>query len=240
MAEDNAPEAEQFDIFEWSPEEQAWRTVNAPSASPSTISDITSGAYFQRGANVYRAVDSAYVGRIAYVRGATIERGTQGTVLLNNRVPRAQVSQVMGGERQPRMVITGDITALGDTAENPINRTISLAPRGDLVYVNDAIGSGRARYQKVIAPAAGIRAPQRLSNGMRLATAEEMVIRGMAGYLARNAAAAVERAKIAGVDRGDGVLTTDGSEIVRILAANLQYETVITTVLGEGNPVVIG
>jgi len=138
------------------------------------------------------------------------------------------------------MVITGDITALGDTAENPINRTISLAPRGDLVYVNDAIGSGRARYQKVIAPAAGIRAPQRLSNGMRLATAEEMVIRGMAGYLARNAAAAVERAKIAGVDRGDGVLTTDGSEIVRILAANLQYETVITTVLGEGNPVVIG
>lgn len=239
MADDDILEAEQFDTYIWIPEEQAWRPVNAPSATPESLEDVTAGAFFQRGANVYRSVDSAYVGRIAHVSGSTIERGSQGTVLLNNRVPRHRIDDPMGADRQPRMVIKGDLTALGDTTENPINRVISLAPRGDLVYVNDAIGAGKARYQRVIAPAAGIAAPLRLSNGMRLATAEELIIRGLAGYLARNATAAIERAKLEGIDRGDGTKTIDGSEIVRILAANLEYETVVSYVLGDSNPVVI-
>lgn len=239
MPDDDVLEAEQFDTYIWIPEEQAWRPINAPSATPESLEDVTSGTYFQRGANVYRSVDSAYVGRIAHVSGATIERGSQGTVLLNNRVPRHRIDDPMGADRQPRMVVTGDLTALGDTQENPINRIISLAPRGDLVYVNDQIGSGKARYQRVIAPAAGIPAPLRLSNGLRLATAEELVIRGLAGYFARNATAVIERAKLEGVDRGDGTKTIDGSEIVRILAASLEYDTVVTTILGESNPVVI-
>lgn len=222
-----------FDTFQYVPESQAWQLVSSPSSPAVSLEELTSGAFFQRGPNLYRSVDSAYVGRVAYVSGATIERGTQGSVVLNNRVPLARVDDNMGETRQPRLVINGNLSHLGDTQDNPINRIISLAPRGDLVYVREDVASGKARYQKVIAPALGEPVARRLSNGWRLATAEEMVIRGMAGWLARNATAAIERAKLEGIDRGDGTKTTDGSEIVRILAADLSVEPVVTQILTE-------
>lgn len=231
----NQPDVpEQFDSFNYIPELQGWQRADSPSSDVLPLEVITEGRVFQRGPNLYRSGDSAYLGRVAYVRGATLERGSQGTFLLNNRVPRARVDDPMAVDRQPRLVISGDLTVLGDTVENPINRTISLAPRGELVYVKDDVPSGKERYAKTLAPAPGEPVPQRLVTGWRLATSEELILRGIAGYLARNATAVIERMKLAGLDLGDGTVTTSGSEIVRILAAQLDVSPVITYVLGEG------
>lgn len=226
-------QAEYFSRYVYAPETQSWVLPGASLESGRSLEDITAGRVFQRGPNLYRAADSAYVGRVAYVRGSILEVGTQGSILLNNNVPRSRIDDPMSADRQPRAVVTGDITGLGDTPTSPLNRIISLAPRGELVYVKDELASGRERYSKQIAPVRGEPVAQRLVTGWRLATSEELLIRGVAGYLARNASVALERWKIGGYTKADGTTTTNGSEIVRDLAANLSVQPVITYVLGE-------
>lgn len=231
MPDDFEPEV--FNTYVYDPERNAYYGGGYTREQPASLEELTDGKFFQRGPNLYRTGDSAYVGRVAYSRGATVEVGSQGSVLLNNRVERSRVDDPMAPDRQPRLVITGDITHLGDTQENPINRVISLAPRGELVYVKDDVPSGRERYSRQLAPAPGEPVPQRLVTGWRLATADEMVLRGVAGYLSRNAFAALDALKREGVERPDGTVTRNGSEIVRILAARLDVEPVITYALGE-------
>ena len=228
---ENVPE--QFDRFTYDPTTQGWQQTDSPNLPTQSLEQVTDGAFFERGHNVYRASDSAYMGRVAYVSGAMIERGSRGSVLLNNVVPRSRVADPMSPNRQPRVVISGDLGHLGDSHSTPINRIISLAPQGELVYVNDAVASGKSRYQRMIAPAPGEPVPQRLVTGWRLATSEEMIVRGVAGWLARNATVAMERFKLDGMELPDGSLTTSGSEIVKALAANLSVTPVLTYVLGE-------
>lgn len=141
----------------------------------------------------------------------------------------------MASNRQPRLVITGDISHLGDSQEQQLNRIISLAPRGELVYVKDEIASGKERYVKQLTPAIGEQVPTRLATGWRLATSEELIVRGVAGYLARNAFAALEKFKMEGYALADGTVTTDGSAIVKAIAADISVQPVITYVLDEGN-----
>jgi len=219
--------------FDYVPAELGWRLRDDIGGPTMSLESITEGRIFQRGPNLYRTGDSAYMGRVAYSSGATLEVGSRGSAFLNNYTTRARVDDPMAWDRQPRAILIGDITHLGDSAANPINRTISLAPRGELVYVREEIAAGRQRYVKVLAPAPGEPVPQRLAAGWRLATAEELLIRGVAGYLARNATAVVERAKLAGLTREDGTTTTNGSEIVHILAATLKVQPVITYALHE-------
>ncbi len=225
--------SEQFTHYTYVPESQGWLVAGGPPESAGPLEQITEGRFFQRGPNLYRSSDSGYVGRVAYVRGSVLEVGSQGSVLLSNTVPRARIDDPLGVDRQPRAVVTGDLGQLGDTTTVPINRIISLAPRGELVYVRDEITSGKERYVKVLTPARGEPVPQRLATGWRLATSEELLIRGVAGYLARNASAALEQWKIGGFTLADGTTTTNGSEIVNALAASLSITPVITYVLGE-------
>lgn len=232
MPDDFEPEV--FNTYAYDPESGGYYGGGYTREQPASIEELTNGKFFQRGPNLYRTGDSAYVGRVAFVRGTTLEVGTQGSVLLNNRVERSRIDDPMAADRQPRVVISGDLSALGDTQDNPINRVISLAPRGELVYVREDIPTGRERYSRQLAPLPGEPVPQRLVTGWRLATSEELLIRGVAGYLARNAFAALDALKREGVERPDGSVTTDGSEIVRILAARLDVQPVITYVLGEG------
>ena len=208
---------------------------DALSSPTMSLEEITEGRVFQRGPNIYRTGDSAYLGRVAYVRGATLERGNRGSIFLNNFAERARIDDPMAFDRQPRAIIQGDLSHLGDTSANPINRVISLAPHGELVYVRDEVASGKQRYVKVLAPAPGQPVAQVLVTGWRLATAEELLIRGVAGYLARNATAVLEKLRLEGLTREDGTVTTNGSEIVRILAANLSIQPVITYALAVGD-----
>jgi hypothetical protein len=226
-------EAETFFSYDYVPEELGWRPRGDAEGPTQSLAEITEGRLFQRGANIYRTGDSAYMGRVAYSRGATLETGTRGSFFLNNYTTRARVDDPMAWDRQPRAILTGDIRHLGDAQDNPINRTISLAPRGELVYVRDDIPAGRQRYVKVLAPAPGEPVPARLAAGWRLATSEELIIRGLAGYLARNATAVVERMKLEGLELEDGTRTTSGSEIVKALAASLHVQPVITYALHE-------
>lgn len=231
MPDDFEPEV--FNTYVYDPESGGYYGGGYTREQPASLEELTNGKFFQRGPNLYRTGDSAYVGRVAFSRGATVEIGTQGSVLLNNRVERSRIDDPMAPDRQPRVVITGDLTHLGDSQESPINRVISLAPRGELLYVKDDVPSGRERYSAQLAPAPGEPVAQRLVTGWRLATAEEMLVRGVAGYLARNAFAALDALKREGLEKDDGTVTTDGSEIVRILAARLDVQPVITYVLGE-------
>lgn len=229
--DDLSGQAETFAGFEYIPQQQGWRLRDTPSSAVRSLEDITFGAVFQRGPNIYRTGDSAYLGRVATVAGSTLEVGSMGTVLLNNRVPRSRVDDPLAVDRQPRAMVSGTLPGLGDVASLPINRVISLAPRGELVYVLDRPSEGLPKYQRVLAPAPGEPVPQRLSTGYRLATSEELLVRGVAGWLTRNASALVERLKLAGMEREDGTITNSGSEIVRLLALELDIQPVITYVL---------
>lgn len=225
------PVAEFFTHYDYAPEVQGWLLSGQSITGAQSLESITEGRFFQRGPNIYRSGTSEYVGRVAFVRGATVEVGTGGTVLLNNAVPRSRVDDPLAPNRQPRLVVTGDISHLGDTVERALNRTISLAPRGELIYVDDNIASGKQRYSKQIAPFPGEPVPQRLVTGWRLATSEELIIRGVAGYLARNASAAMNAFKLGGFTKADGTTTTNGSEIVQAIAATLDVQPLITYIL---------
>lgn len=227
-------QAEQFTHYVYVPASRGWKIQGLPDESAADIEQITDGVIFQRGDNLYRTHLSEYVGRVAPVSGSILEVGSQGSILLSNAVPRSRVDDPMAADRLPRLSIVGDITALGDSPTNPINRIISLAPVGELVYVRDDVASGKERYSKQLTPAPGEPVPQKLVSGWRLATSEELILRGVAGYLARNAAAALERWKLEGYTLPDGTVTTDGSEIVKAVAASIQVQPLITYLLSGG------
>lgn len=227
----NEVQAEQFTHYLYVPGLRAWKIQGLPDETAASISDITEGRIFQRGDNLYRTHLSEYVGRVAPVSGSILEVGSQGSLLLSNGVPRSRVDDPLAADRLPRLSITGDLSALGDSASNPINRIISLAPVGEIVYVKDDVPSGKERYSKQLTPAPGEPVPQRLVTGWRLATSEELILRGVAGFLARNASAALERWKLEGYTLADGTVTTDGSEIVKAVAASITVQPLITYIL---------
>lgn len=227
-------QAEQFTHYVYVSGLRAFKIRGLPDETAAPIEQVTNGIIFQRGDNLYRTYLSEYVGRVAPVSGSILEVGSQGSVLLSNGVPRSRVDDPMAADRLPRLAITGDITHLGDSVTNPINRIISLAPVGELVYVKDDVPSGKERYSKQLTPAAGEPVPQRLVTGWRLATSEELILRGVAGYLARNASSALERWKLEGYTLPDGTVTTSGSEIVRAVAASLTVQPLITYILSSG------
>lgn len=224
-------QAEQFTHYQYVPSLRAWKVSGLPDESAASIEQVTQGVIFQRGDNLYRTYLSEYVGRVAPVSGSILEVGSQGSLLLSNSVPRSRVDDPMAADRLPRLSITGDITALGDSPTSPINRIISLAPIGELVYVKDDVPSGKERYVKQLTPSPGEPVPQRLATGWRLATSEELILRGVAGFLARNASAALERWKLEGYTLPDGTVTTDGSEIVKAVAASITVQPLVTYIL---------
>lgn len=226
-------QAEQFTHYTYVPSTGLWVVRGLPDEQAQPIEAITDGVIFQRGTNLYRTHLSEYVGRVAPVSGSILEVGSQGSILLSNAVARSRVDDPMAADRLPRLHVTGDISALGDSPTQPLNRIISLAPIGELVYVRDEVPAGKERYVKQLTPAAGEPVPQRLATGWRLATSEELILRGVAGYLARNASSALERWKLDGYTLPDGTVTTSGSEIVRALAASLVVQPLITYILSS-------
>jgi len=137
----------------------------------------------------------------------------------------------MGTRAIPRLYVRGDLTALGETEGEPINRVITLAPRGELIYVNDRIPAGKARYSRLNAGIFGEGPIAEVNELGRLATSEELIRRGVAGWLARNAGAAVERLKLTGMTLPDGTTTVNGSDIVNAIAANISVTPIVTYVL---------
>lgn len=227
-------EAEQFTHYIYVPQSRAFKIRGLPDATAAPLEQISNGVLFQRGDNIYRTHLSEYVGRVAPISGSILEVGSQGSLLLSNGVPRSRVDDPMSANRLPRLAISGDLSMIGDSPTSPINRIISLAPVGELVYVKEDVPSGKERYSKQLTPAPGEPVPQRLVTGWRLATSEELIVRGVAGYLARNAAAAVEKWKLEGYTLPDGTITTNGSEIVKAVAATIQIQPLITYILSSG------
>lgn len=139
----------------------------------------------------------------------------------------------MGTRAIPRLYVQGDLTSLGETEGKPMNRVITLAPRGELIYVNDAIPSGKSRYTRLSAGIFGEGPIAQVNEFGRLATSEELIRRGVAGWLARNAIGAVERLKLTGITLPDGTTTVSGSEIVKAIAANISVTPIVTYVLSS-------
>lgn len=125
----------------------------------------------------------------------------------------------------------GNLAPFGDTAEQPINRIITLAPRGSVIYVNDEIPRGKQRYTRIDAGIFGEPGPPMTNEFGRLAGPEDLIRRGVAGWLARNAIGAVERLKLSGMTLPDGTTTVSGSEIVKAIAAQVSVTPIVTYVL---------
>lgn len=156
-----------------------------------------------------------------------------GTIMLHNVVSKDRLQASMGTKAIPSAQIVGNLAALGIGEGVDINRFITLAPRGSVLYVNDSIPSGKARYTRVDTAVYGDMSPPLVNDLGRLATSDQLLARGVAGWIARNAAAALDRLKLSGYTLSDGKTTTSGSEIVRAIAANITVTPLVTYLLTE-------
>lgn len=204
------------------------------SESARNLMELTGGRLDVAGGNLVDGASRRILGRIATTRGSSIEVGTRGTVLLNNSVPRSRLFQAMGSEAIPRAQITGDLTVFGDAFPTDVTRTITLAPRGSVIYVDDGKLPGKGAYSSVRSAIFGDVGPPARNNLGRIATSQDLLIRGVAGWLSRNAPKAIERLKLGGFELPDGTVTVSGSDIVRAIAANIAVTPMITYVIQEG------
>lgn len=224
-------DVETFSTYNYHPESETFRLSGAPVEHARTLLDITRGRFSAIGGTIRDTSVGRFVGRLATTLGAFLEVGSQGTILLSNIRPRSDLQDAMGTHAIPRLYLQGDLSAFGDSEETPVNRIVTLAPRGSVIYVNDAIPSGKARYTRIDAGVFGEAPPPATNEFGRLATAEDLIRRGVAGWLARNATGAVERLKLAGLTLPDGTTTVSGSEIVKAIAANVSVTPLVTYVL---------
>lgn len=186
------------------------------------------------GSNIHDMETGRIVGRVATSAGATMEVGSDGTVLLNNVVDKRRLTQVMGSDAIPRAYIEGDLSVFGATFPTDVSRTITLAPRGQVLYVDDSKRPGKGAYAGVRSAVFGAQGPPQTNSLGRIATSEDLLIRGVAGWLGRNAPSAIERLKLGGFTLPDGTQTISGSDIVRAIAANISVTPIVTYVLQSG------
>ena len=227
-------DVEQFTRWEYDPASQAFILPGAPESSAVGIDVLTEGHIYQRGSNLHNANTGRFVGRLSTVHPASLEVGNRGTVLLNNRVPLRTILDPRAAVALPRLEITGGLEALGGEISAEVSRTVSLSGRSEVVYVNDQIASGKAKYSRFPKAIFGDQGPPLTNEFGRLAQPEDLVKRSIAGWLARNASTLLERAKVGGFTLPDGTVTTQGSEIVKALAASITVAPIITYVLREG------
>lgn len=199
-----------------------------------SLHEITNGRLDMAGANIVDPATRRFIGRIANVSGASLDVGTAGTVLLNNNVPKSRLADAMGGDAIPRALIQGNLGVFGEAFPEDVNRTITLAPRGQVIYVDSTKLPGRSAYSRVRSAVFGEQGAPKSNQLGTLATSEELLVRGVAGWLSRNAPAAIERLKLDGFELPDGTVTVSGSDIVRAIAANISVQPVVTYVLIEG------
>lgn len=227
-------DAVQFTHYEYDVELGGFLRPGDPSEFAQSLSDLTSGRLRQAGTGIIDTGTGRFVGSISRQGGASIDVGTDGTVLLNNAVSRARLREVMGTSAIPRAIITGDLSVLGSGLSADINRTITLSPQGQVIYVDRAKLPGKGAYSRVNTQVFGEGGPPLKNSLGELITADEMLTRGVAGWLSRNAPGAVDRLKLTGVQLPDGTTSVSGSDIVRAIAANISVTPVVTYVLREG------
>lgn len=224
-------EQELFDRFEYRPELGGFLLAGSPSDQVQTLESLSGGDFRLSGGSIIDTSRNRIIGNLSASRGAIVLRGTQGTTLLSNIVDKSRLQSAMGSHAMPAALIEGDLSLLGIGADQEVNRYVTLAPRNSVIYVDDAIPSGKARYHRLDVGIFGD-APVPLTSSLgRLATADDLLVRGVAGWLSRVAPAIVNRTKLTGVTLPDGKTTTNGSEIVRAIAANISITPLVTYVL---------
>lgn len=226
-------QAEQFDTYNFVAESGAFRLQEAPTSDLRDLSDLTSGRFRLAGTGIVDTSTNRFVGNLSRSAQTTISVGTLGTVMLHNVVQRARLQGAMGTAAIPSAMITGDLNAVGLNAGESVNRFITLAPRNSVMYIDTSKPTGRGRYTRIDSGVFGDMAPPLQNEFGRLATSDELIVRGVAGWMSRNAPAALDRLKLAGYTLPDGTVTTAGSEIVRAIAANIQVTPMVTYILGE-------
>lgn len=224
-------EQELFDTFEYRAELGGFLLQGAPVGEVQSLRELTEGRFHMAGNAIVDSQRNRIIGNLSASRGATISRGTQGTIFLNNAVQESRLAESMGSRAIPRAMVSGDLSLLGVAAGETVNRMITLTPLGHLIYVNDAIPSGRARYTAIDAGVFGEVSPPLKNEFGRLATSEDLLKRGVAGWLSRNAPAAIDRLKQSGVTLDDGTVSTNGSDIVRAIAANITVTPILSYLL---------
>jgi hypothetical protein len=224
-------DVEFFDTWHYQPERESFNLEGGLPQHARSLLDITGGRFNITSGRIQDASSGRFVARIATTLGAFLEVGSKGTILLSNIRPTSQLRDTMGTRAIPRLYVQGDLASLGETEAQPINRVITLAPRGELIYVNDRIPSGKSRYARLNAGVFGGGPIAEVNELGRLASSEELIRRGVAGWLARNAIGAVERLKLTGITLPDGTTTVSGSEIVKAIAANIAVTPIVTYVL---------
>lgn len=230
-----SPDAVQFTHYEYVPELGGFLRPGDPSEFASSLHELTLGQFSQSGRAIIDTSSRRIVGNISQRAGTSIDVGTDGTLLLNNTVTKAQLRNVMGTSAIPRAIIAGDLSVLTGGPGIDVNRTITLAPQGQVIYVDESKLPGKGAYNRVNTQVFGDDGPPLKNSLGSLITADQMLVRGVAGWLSRNAPAAVERLKLTGVTLPDGRQSTNGSDIVRAIAANISVTPVVTYVLREGN-----
>lgn len=223
-----------FTHYEYQPGSGGFLEPGQPSEFAASLHELTNGQFTLAGRAIINTNTHRIVGSISTAGGSSIELGTDGTILLNNVVQASRLREVMGTNAIPRAIVNGDLSVFGSAFPSDINRTITLAPHGAVIYVNDSVQSGKGRYTRVDSAVYGEGGPPLTNSLGRLATSKDLLVRGVAGWLSRNAPQAVDRLKLQGVTMPDGKVSTNGSDIVRAIAANISVTPVITYMLRQG------
>lgn len=225
-------QAESFDVYDYLPALGGFRLHAAPSSSMRSLRDISSGRFDLRGTAIVDTARNRIVGNLSRREQTHLSVGTEGSILLHNVVARERLREAMGSGAIPSALVTGNLGLVGVPAGEEINRFITLAPRNALLYVDESKPPGKGRYTRIDAGVFGDISPPLTNEFGRLATPEQLMVRGVAGWLSRNAPAALDRLKLGGFTLSDGTVTTNGSEIVRAIAANISVTPLVTYVLG--------
>lgn len=226
---------ETFSRYTYDPDSGGWAWEGAESPVPVGIEEVTGGAIFQRGPNLYESGTSRYIGRVAFARGSVLEVGSYGSVLLTNAREQYQVGRDAGPERQYRAVVQGDFGAIGLPGTELVNRTISLTPFGAGIYARGDVPPSKERYVRLqLAERDTVNAPASVGE-YQLVHSRELVQRGLVGWVSRNLSAQIDRA-VTEARAGEGAFAgMTGSEIVKMIAANITVTPAITYVLRRGS-----
>ena len=205
----------------------------ASHADVRSLGELTEDRFVTAGTAILDTAMRRIVGNLSVSYVTHVSLGTEGTILLHNVVPKQRLAEAMGTHAIPSALVVGDMSLLGVEASEEINRFITLAPRGSVIYVDERKPSGKGRYTRVDTGVFGDVPPPLVNEFGRLATPDDLLIRGVAGWLARNAPNALNRLKIGGFTMPDGTQTVSGSDIVRAIAANISVTPLVTYVIAE-------
>lgn len=233
--------SESFSTWDFDPATGAWHSRDNPEGFVQSLESLTEGQFFQRGPNIYHSGDSAYAGRVAYVRGSSLQLGSEGTVFLNNRIAQGEVNQVAGRDVIQRADITVTIPGTGELPPVELRGMTSLTAFGSGFYTRLGGPAGPQDLEPIEgAPGrVGANEPNRfdlpLGFGlMRRATPGEVIQRSTTGWLARNAFEEIAT-RVAGV-AGQRYLERQAglTEVMDSLGITVVVNPVTTTRLSGG------